>query len=166
MNFGKIEKQGYSNLSIPNAILAGKDGARFNGSIIEYKGQILFVYRCYSTEHGRSCIGLTRFNKPSFMKAVKESNPNLLEVELTKELHLYALNRSKAIMEDPRFTIHKGSLYVSYVELLLGRGWHPCIRLCKLDDNFNLEHNVPLTMGVNEKGVEKNWLFFSHIIYS
>jgi len=78
MNFGKISKQGYPCLKIPNKLLAGKDAARFNASVIDYEDQILFVYRCYSEKHGRSCIGLTRFNKPSFKGGVPPRiNPHI-----------------------------------------------------------------------------------------
>ena len=163
MNFGKIEKQGYSCLRIPNNILAGKDAPRFNGSIIDFNGSILFAYRCYSTKHGRSCIGLTRFNKPSFIAAVKACDPNLLKVEDSREMNLYAKCRNTSILEDPRLCEHNGSLYISYVELLTGKGWHPSIRCCKLTEDLKVEHVIPMDHGQNERGIEKNWVFFSHM---
>ena len=153
-----IAEQGFHNVQIPNHKLmgAGEDetDAKFNGSLINYKGRLLFAYRGYHEDHGRRCVFLCELDKD-------------YNVLWCKHMKLYS-SFPKPDQEDCRLWVHKDRLWISYCDVAhVYPHWTCKIQVCRLtDDTLEVDQVIPIIKHGNNKkrdaGVEKNWIFFSH----
>ena len=120
-----------------------------NAGIFEWKGEVLMGYRCYSPRHGRTVIGISKLDS--------ELNPSdKIILELPSK-------GTKGIQEDARFFTYNNKLHVIYTEIdhSVIPQWHATMRLARLNDDFTLDHMIPLHYGSNPDGIEKNWIFFT-----
>jgi predicted GH43/DUF377 family glycosyl hydrolase len=153
MKFQTVNKQGFKFTDIDNDLLGGIS-EKFNGALLEYKGDILLAYRSYSVKDGRMRIHISKLNKDLTV------NTSFSPVELV----LYSKYGSQ-LFEDPRLFIHKDKLHCSYVNVIPNNrgGWATVIIVARLNDDLSLDHIIwSKNIGHNLNGTEKNWIYFSN----
>lgn len=65
--------------------------------------------------------------------------------------------------EDPRVFWHDNAIHLCICSWRKSWAYKPMLRLFRLDKDWKVEAEIPLTFGGNSKGVtQKNWQFFSH----
>lgn len=121
----------------------------YNPSLIRENGKLLMAYRWHPKNTPQTALAI----------ATLDDNLNVLSNNQV------TVATQRGSDEDPRLFIHKGSLWVSYVDSTWPDRPPKCvIKYGKLVRNpWRVEGDFQINYGANDgTSMEKNWVFFSH----
>jgi hypothetical protein len=124
--------------------LFGEGEYFYNPGLIEHQGDDFLVYRKQLRNSDSSAWWLNfRTHETA-------------EIKLPK-------NWATEQFEDPRVWRHCGALYLIVSSWRKDWQYVPLLRMFRLNDDWTVAMEIPLTYGGNGRGtIQKNWMFFSH----
>jgi len=144
-----ISEQGYSCFDIDNNSLAGVENTcRFNGSIVDYNGKTLMAYRAYDPDTKNMNVFISELDE-------KYNVISNHKIGITKFMTV-------GIFEDPRLFVHRGELWMVFIELDFSFAPRTMVRCTKLNDKYQYCGGFSTRFGKNGVHVEKNWIYLSH----
>lgn len=152
--YPSIHSQGFKTRAISKDRLLLSGGNRhFNASVLlTDRGTLIMAYRYHGADRGRCQIAICDLDS-----SMNPSNNFTLPLPVKNNMEH---------MEDPRLFMHKGAVYMSYIESSgYGGNWKCNMRLVRLrreGNDWAIDAHYPLAYGMNDLGKEKNWSFFSH----
>lgn len=168
----EFKECGGSVTRLDNEKLSGvPTGARFNGSIISWKGQRLLAYRQYNVNRR-----MTSMPEDAKKRGAKLT-PNVRDIAISvldenwqptgehTVVH-FPFKHGDECYEDPRLFVFQDALWLTCAELdMFGKGWCVNQRVFRLNEKLQIEHGINIRVGQNfghNHSCEKNWTFFTH----